>query len=141
MKLNIEVESEAFEKTIKDGMEALSKEELGSIIKQAIIEAFSKCTDFRDMLVKYDRGWNGNERATLGPLAEEAIKSIDMQNDLSLFKSKMTRALIENHREIVEDMILRCLIDKIVYDNHFQSSIEGSIRMIMTREANRGQPY
>lgn len=141
MKLNIEVESEAFEKTIKDGMEALSKEELGSIIKQAIIEAFSKCTDFSDMLVKYERGWNGNERATLGPLAEEAIKSIDMENDLALFKSKMTRALIENHREIVENMILRCLIDKIVCDNKFQSVIEDSIRMIMTREANRGQTH
>ena len=138
MKLNIEVDSESFEKTIKDGMENLSKEELGSIIKEVIYQAFTRCSIFRDMLVKTERvGWNSTETTTLGPLAEAAIKSIDMETALAPFKEKMVNALIENHREIIESMILRCMIEKITYDDHFRRALEDSIRMIMTREANR----
>ena len=50
MKLNVEVDSGAFEKVIEDGIKALSKEDLGNIIKQVVYEAFTKCETFKDML-------------------------------------------------------------------------------------------
>ena len=75
--INIEVDSESFEKTIQDGMENLSKEELGSIIKEVIYQAFTRCSIFSDMLVKTEKvRWSSTEITTLGPLAEAAIKSM-----------------------------------------------------------------
>ena len=138
MKLNIEVDSESFEKTIKDGMENLSKEELGSIIKEVIYQAFTRCSIFSDMLVKTEKvGWGSTETTTLGPLAEAAIKSIDMETALAPFKTKMVNALIENHSKIIESMLFRCMIENITNDSYFRCAIEDSIRRVLTREANR----
>ena len=111
MKLNIEVESGSFEKLIKEGIENLPKEELNEILKQVIAESFSKNPDLHGALIEVEGDYY-NKRTKLGPLAEAAVKNIDFGPVLDEIKKKMLDDLKDNYREILENAILRCLLDR-----------------------------
>ena len=138
MKLNIEIESGTFEKVISDGIKSLTPEEVGDLIKQALLEALTKCEEFKDLLiVRESRGW-GNTEITLGPLANAAIKSIDLEPDISDLKKKMVDALMAHHREMVEDMMMRLLIEKISYSDSLRGAIEDTVRRVLYEARNNG---
>ena len=79
MKLNVEIESGSLEKVISDGIKSLTQDELKDIIKQVILEAFAKCENFKNLLIKYDN----YGRPTLGPIVERAVKNIDLEKELA----------------------------------------------------------
>ena len=139
MKLKVEVESGSFEKVIEQGITSLSPDELKDIIKQVILEAFTKCDDFKDLLTKRDIfGYGNTSEIRLGPLAEAAVKNIDMEKELASFKEKMVKALMDNHREIVEDMFMRCFIERITSDSEFRDSMEFAVRRVLAEARSRG---
>jgi hypothetical protein len=137
MKINVEIESGSFEKVIQEGISALSKEELGSIIKQVVYEAFTKCEDFKNLLVYREGGGYGPSELRLGKLAEEAVKSINVDEELAEIKKRMIKALMDNHLQIVEDTLFRCMIDKITYSDHFMDNLRETIRRINWEAQNR----
>lgn len=137
MKLNVEVDSGAFEKVIEDGLKALSPEDLGNIIKQVVYEAFTKCETFKDMLIIHNGGsWNGSESVKIGPLAAEAIKSVNMEDELAEFKKTMVKALMENHQKIVEDMFLQAFLDKFVYRDDFHLVVRNTVMQVLHEHRN-----
>ena len=139
MKLNIEIESGTFEKVISDGIKSLTPEEIGDLIKQALLEALTKCEDFKNLLIVRDTvGWSNASEIKLGPLASAAIKSIDLGPDIEAFKKKMVDHLIVNHRRIVEDMIMRLLIEKISYSDSLRGAIEDTVRQVLYEARNNG---
>jgi len=139
MKLNIEIESGTFEKVISDGIKSLSPEEVADLIKQALLEALTKCEEFKDLLIVRDKiGWNNTTEIKLGPLASAAIKSIDLGPDIEAFKKKMVDHLMVNHRRIVEDMMMRLLIEKITYSDSLREAIEHTVRRVLYEERNNG---
>lgn len=138
MKMNVEIESGPFEKVIQEGITALSKEELGGIIKQVIYEAFTKCSDFKDLLVYRDHVGYSSSELRLGNLAKEAIKSINMDEELAEIKQKMVKALMENHQRIVENAILGCVVDRITHDGQFISQLHMAIRNIVEEAIHGG---
>lgn len=138
MKLNVEVDSGAFEKVIEDGIKALSKEDLGNIIKQVVYEAFTKCETFKDMLIIHDRiGWNSTESVKIGPLAAEAIKSVNMDEELAEFKKTMVKALMENHQQIVEDLFLHAFLDKLIYNGDFHGACKSAVMQVIAEHRSR----
>lgn len=138
MKLNVEIESGTFEKVISDGINSLTPDELGSLIKQAIFEALTKCEEFKDLLIVRERiGWSGTSEIKLGPLANEALKSIDLGPEIEEFKQKMVSALMDNHRRIVEDMMMRLLIEKVSYSDSFRCAVEDTVRRILAEARER----
>ena len=139
MKLNIEIESGTFEKVISDGIKSLTPEEVGGLIKQAILEALTKCEEFKDLLIVRDSiGWSNTSEIKLGPLANAAIKSIDLEPDISEFKKKMVDALMAHHRTMVEDMMMRLLIEKISYSDSLRGAIEDTVRRVLYEARNNG---
>ena len=139
MKLNIEIESGTFEKVISDGIKSLSPEEVGDLIKQALLEALTKCEEFKDLLIVRDTvGWGNSSEIKLGPLASAAIKSIDLEPDISEFKKKMVDALMAHHREMVEDMMMRLLIEKITYSDSLRCAIEGTVKRVLWEARGNG---
>ena len=96
MKLQVEVESGSFEKVIEEGIKSLTPDELKDIIKRVILEAFTKCEDFKNLLTKRDiYGYSNTSEVRLGPLAEAAVKNIDLEKELAPFKEKMVKALMD----------------------------------------------
>lgn len=139
MKLQVEVESGSFEKVIEQGINSLSPDELKDIIKQVILEAFTKCEDFKDLLTKRDIfGYSRTSEIRLGPLAEAAVKNIDLEKELAPFKEKMVKALMDNHWKIVEDMFMRCFIEHITSDSGFRNSMECAAYRVLSEVQNRG---
>ena len=137
MKLNVEIDSGAFEKVIADGIKALSPEEMAGVLKQVIYEAFVKCEDLHSLLLKKEHtGWN-QESMVLGPLGEAAIKRIDLDNELAEFKAKMVKALMDNHWKIVEDMFMKCFIDRIVDDSDFRERMRFTAQSVLWEAQNR----
>ena len=138
MKLQVEVESGSFEKVIEQGINSLTPEELKDIIKQVILEAFTKCEDFKDLLTKREHfGYSGTTEVRLGPLAEAAVQNINLEKELAPFKDKMVEALMVNHREIVEDMFMRCFLKHITNDDEFRGAIEYAAHRVLADERNR----
>ena len=139
MKLNIEIESGTFEKVISDGIKSLTPEEVGDLIKQALLEALTKCEEFKDLLIVRDSvGWSQTSEIKLGPLANAAIKSIDLEPDISELKKKMVDALMAHHRVMVEEMMMRLLIEKISYSDSLRGAIENTVRRVLREEMNNG---
>ena len=138
MKLNIEIESGTFEKVISDGIKSLTPEEVGDLIKQALLEALTKCEEFKDLLIVRDSlGW-GNTEIKLGPLANAAIKSISLEPEIRELKNKMVDALMEHHREMVEEMMMRLLIEKISNSDSLRGAIEDTVRRVLWEARNNG---
>lgn len=137
MKLNIEIESGSFEKVISEGISSLTKEEVRDLIKQAILEAFAKCPDVSSMLITWDRpnSWS-SATATLGPLAKEALQSIDLGPEVEELKNKMVNALMEHHRDIVEEALLKMMVEHIAYSGTLCESIEHTVRRIISDMRN-----
>ena len=139
MKLQVEVESGSFEKVIEEGIKSLTPDELKDIIKQVILEAFTKCDDFKNLLTNRNiYGYSSTSEIRLGPLAEAAVKNIDLEKELAPFKEKMVKALMENHMKIVEDMFMRCFIDHITSDSGFRNSMEYAVHRVLSEVQNRG---
>ena len=139
MKLNVEIESGSFEKVIEEGIKSLTPDELKDIIKQVILEAFTKCDDFKNLLTRRDRiGYCDSSEIRLGPLAEAAVKNIDLEKELAPFKEKMVKALMDNHWKIVEDMFMRCFIEHITSDSGFRYSMEDAVHRVLSEVQSRG---
>lgn len=139
MKLNIEIESGTFEKVISDGIKSLTPEEVGGLIKQAILEALTKCEEFKDLLIVRDSiGWSNSSEIKLGPLASAAIKSINLEPEITEFKNKMVDALMVHHREMVEEMMMRLFIEKISYGDSLRGAIEDTVRRVLYEASNNG---
>lgn len=139
MKLNIEIESGTFEKVISDGIKSLTPEEVGDLIKQALLEALTKCEEFKDLLIVRDKiGWSNTSEIRLGPLASAAINSISLEPEITEFKKKMVDALMAHHREMVEEMMMRLLIEKISNSDSLRGAIEGTVRRVLWEARNNG---
>jgi hypothetical protein len=139
VKLNIEIESGTFEKVNSDGIKSLTPEEVGDLIKQALLEALTKCEEFKDLLIVRDSiGWGNTSEIKLGPLANAAIKSIDLEPDIAEFKKKMVDALMAHHRVMVEEMMMRLLIEKISYSDSLKGAIEDTVRRVLYEARNNG---
>lgn len=137
MKLNVEIDSGAFEKVIADGIKALSPEDMAGVLKQVVYEAFTKCEDLHSLLLKKEStGWN-QVHMVLGPLGEAAIKRIDLDNELAEFKAKMVKTLMDNHWKIVEDMFMKCVIDKIADDHEFRDRMRLTVETVLWENQNR----
>jgi hypothetical protein len=140
MKLNVEIESDAIGKVITDGIKSLSPEELGTILKQVVYEAFTKCDEFKGLLLEMQTtGWHSE--LTLGKLAREAIGSVadQMMVELAPFRERMVRALVENHQRILEDMLLRLLSERIAKSGEYLSELQMAVHDAMERERNSPQ--
>ena len=111
MKLNVEIESGSLEKVISDGIKSLTQDELKDIIKQVILEAFTKCEDFKNLLIKRS---NYSGELSLGPIAEFAVKNIDLEKELAPLKDKMV----------------------IAYDSQLQYAIRDAVHQILSESRN-----
>lgn len=139
MKLNVEIESGTFEKVISDGIKSLTPEEVGGLIKQAILEALTKCEDFKNLLIVRDSvGWSNTSEIKLGPLANAAIKSIDLEPEIEEFKKKMVNVLMVNHRVMVEEMMMRLFVEKISNCDSLRNAIEETVRRVLWEARNNG---
>ena len=139
MKLNVEIESGSFEKVITDGIASLTNEEVKDLIKQVFLEAFTKCKDMSNMLITWERpnSWNSEASPTLGPMAEKALQDLDLGPEVDEIKTKMVSALIEHHRDIVEEMLMKMFLERIADDVSFRRAVEYALRRALN-DARQG---
>ena len=138
MKMNIEVESSAFEKVIKDGLENLPKEELQEILKQVILESFNKNPDLRGALIEVSGDYY-NKKCKLGPLAEAAVKEIKFGPEIEEIKKAMLDDLKKNYREILAAAIMKNLIDNFTMNVAFSEMLESRMKQTVEEILHRGQ--
>jgi len=138
MKMNIEVESSAFEKVIKDGLENLPKEELQEILKQVILESFNKNPDLRGALIEVSGDYY-NKKCKLGPLAEAAVKEIKFGPEIEEIKKAMLDDLKKNYRELLAAAIMRNLIDNFTMNVAFSGMLESRMKQTVEEILHRGQ--
>ena len=138
MKMNIEVESSAFEKVIKDGLENLPKEELQEILKQVILESFNKNPDLRGALIEVSGDYY-NKKCKLGPLAEAAVKEIKFGPEIEEIKKAMLDDLKQNYRELLAAAIMKNLIDNFTMNVAFSGLLENRVRQSVEEILHRGQ--
>ena len=138
MKLNIEVEASSFEKVINDGLQSLSKEELADMLKQVVLEAFSKSPNLHGALIK-EVGDSWNRRIELGPLAEAAVKEIKFGPEIEEIKNAMLDDLKKNYREILVAAIMKNIIDNFTMNVAFSGMLESRMKQTVEEILHRGQ--
>lgn len=136
MELTVKVESGSFEKLIKDGLEALPKEELHDIlkevIKQVVIDAFKNQHDWSGSLItRVKDGYSCNERVVLGPLAQAAVDDIDFNPELDKIKKLMLDDLSQNYRQILEAAVLKVLLNSFEHQAVFSDMLTARMRNML----------
>lgn len=135
MELTVKVESESFEKIIKDGLDALPKEELHDIlkevIKQVVIDAFKNQSDWSGSLITRVSEGYGRERVVLGPLAQAAVDDIDFDPELDKVKKLMLDDLTLNYRQILEGAILKALLASFEHNAVFSDLLTARMKNML----------
>lgn len=135
MELTVKVESGSFEKIIKDGLDALPKEELHDILKdvirQVVLDAFKNQSDWSGSLITRVSEGYGRERVVLGPLAQAAVDNIDFNPELDKVKKLMLDDLTQNYRQILEAAILKALLDSFEHSAVFSNMLGARMRSML----------
>lgn len=136
--MNIEIEASSFEKVIKDGLENLPKEELAEILKQVIMESFTKCPTLHGALVEVTGDYY-NKQTKLGPIAEAAVKEIKFGPEIEEIKKAMLDDLKKNYKEILAAAIMQNLIQNFTMSAIFSDMMESRMKQTVEEILHRGQ--
>ena len=143
MQLTINVDETMFKDVLDNELKALSPEDLKNVMTECIKEYFT-ANDFKNLEpliiqeTKSRYNWNTQKEATL--FATKLIESCDY-SQLQLVVDEAIKELQKNYRSILEDILLKTLVQGFTSNYAISSQLEMSVRDIIYRvERERNNP-
>ena len=133
MEVKIVVDETKFKEILENELAAFSKEELHEIIRECIIDTF-KNPEFieRIFIIK---GYYGNESPS--HLLEMAVKDIDLSPAFKELADSMSEYLKENHKKVLENVMMKYMIDGIGRNEYFNNAISETVNKILAERECR----
>lgn len=139
-------DTEKFKDLCEDQMQNMKPEDIEGIVSEAIKE-FLTCDNFKNlapMIIeskKNSYGWG--ETKTYTNFTESMIANLNYSK-MQEVADACINDLLENHREIVLELMERMIIKNLFDNKNFQSSLQSTIETVFynirMREANRQNP-
>ena len=132
MQLTINVDDSMFKNVLEKELEAFSKEELHDIIRDCFVELLKDDNILKDLIYKEEvSGYYGSTKKVPSEIMIEAAEKIDLHPAFEEIQDKMINTIKENHRDIVEKVLLNLMIDGIVTNNNFRNNMTDAIQIIV----------
>lgn len=133
MEVKIVVDETKFKEILENELAAFSKEELHEIIRECIIDTF-KNPEFIERIF-ITKGYYGNESPS--DLLQSAVNNIDLSPAFKELADSMSEYLKENHKEVLEDVMIKYMIDGIGRNGYFNNAMRDTVQQILAERECR----
>lgn len=134
MELKINVDETMFKDIIKKELGAFSNEELHEIIRECIIQTLKTDGTIKKLFIKPKMYSYSPEEPT--QLLFEAAKSIDLSPAYKEIQEIMITELKTNYKKLLENIIMKVMINGLCDDYNFKNNLEDAVISIMNGERN-----
>lgn len=137
MEIKINVDETMFKDVIENELNAFSKEELHEIIRECIVEALHNDSALKCLFTKPERDYWGNYKFDKpSEIMIEAAKNIDLSPAYEEIQNLMITELKENYSKLLQNIMMKTMVDGLCDNWSFKKNLESTIDMIMTSRAN-----
>ena len=117
---------------MKKELTAFSKEEMHDIIRDMVINYLSKDSVMESLFIIKEENVYGATRKP-SQIIKDAISKIDLSPAFEQIENNILTCLKENHKGMVENIMMNMMIDGIAHDTRFKNNIESVFNEIMSR--------
>lgn len=144
MEVKIDVDETMFKDVIEKELKAFSKEEVHQIVREMIIEYLKTDGVMQSFFLKRNTkvdyyGRNIGDDMIAGPLLVDAVKTMNLSEAFKDVEETMIKEIKDNHKEILEDIMLKTITKALTSDYDFQNTLANSIECILIARNNNNQ--
>lgn len=132
MEVKIVVDETKFKDVLENELKAFSREEIHEIILECIIDTFKKPEFIESIFIHKDH-WG---YPSPSELLENAVKNIDLSPAFKEVTDIMVEYLKNNHKKVLENVMMKYMIDGIARNDYFNNAIKDTVEKIFL-ERNR----
>lgn len=133
MTVNIEINDEQLKTLAEEGLKALDSETMGSIFRDALVKYLEDPNVIDDLV--FERGLYGSRTGRLNQDFVNIFSKTMTPDDMSDVKNTLLDSIKKNHREILEDVLVKALTNALfTYEN--QEKLTGRIMEMVRYERN-----
>lgn len=137
MEIKINVDETKFKDVIENELNAFSKEELHDIIRECIVEALHNDNTLKCLFTNPEKDYWGNYKFDKpSEVMIEAAKNIDLSPAYEEIQNLMITELKENYSKLLQNIMMKTMVDGLCDNWNFKRNLESTIDMIMTSKAN-----
>lgn len=133
MEVKIVVDETKFKEILENELKAFSKEELHEIIRECIIDTFKNPEFIENIFIHKDYWGNPSPSGLL----ENAVKNIDLSPSFKELADSMSEYLKENHKKVLENVMMKYMIDGIGRNEYFNNAISETVNRILAERECR----
>ena len=136
MELKINIDETMFKEVIEKELNAFSKEELHSIVRDCIVEALKDNETLKGLFAKPRYNVYGNLESEPTNLVFEAARTIDLSPALEDIQTIMINELKNNYSNLLQKVMLQFMVDGLFYNNNFKNNLEEAMVDILRQHTN-----
>lgn len=136
MELKINIDETMFKEIIEKELNAFSKEELHSIIRDCLVEALKNNETLKGLFTKQRCNVYGGLESEPTFLVVEAAKTINLSPAFEDIQTMMINELKNNYSDLLQRVMLKVMIDGLFYSNNFKDSLEEAVNDILIKHTN-----
>lgn len=135
MELKINIDETMFKEVIEKELNAFSKEELHSIVRDCIVEALKNNEVLKKLFIQTDYRY-GNLEQKPTPLVIEAARNINLYPAFEDIQTIMVNELKNNYNDLLQKVMLQVMVDGLFYGSNFKDNLEEAMMGILTKHTN-----
>lgn len=136
MELKINIDETMFKEVIEKELNAFSKEELHSIVRDCIVEALKDNKTLKALFTKPRYNVYGALESEPTNLVFEAARTIDLSPAFEDIQTIMINELKNNYSNLLQKVMLQFMVDGLFYNNNFKNNLEEAMNDILIKHTN-----
>ena len=136
MELKINIDETMFKEVIEKELNAFSKEELHSIVRDCIVEALKNNEVLKKLFIRTDYNRYGNLEQEPTSLVVEAAKNINLHPAFYDIQETMINELKNNYDKLLQQVMLQMMVEGLFYGSNFKNNLEEAMINILTKHTN-----
>lgn len=131
MELKINIDESMFKDVLEKELAAFSHEELHEIIRQCIVTALRDNETLKGLFVRPKRYSYDSSEPT--QIVQQAAAAIDLSPAYDEIRELMIAELKNNHRELLERVMMRSIVAGLCDDWQFRSAMESAVNQVLNQ--------
>lgn len=138
MEIKINVDETKFKDVLEKELNAFSKEELHEIIRNCLVEYLRDNEIVKNLFVEEKKisYYSSSTEKVPSEVLIQAAKTFDLSPAVNEIGDLMINTLKNNHKEILEKLLLNLLVEGIANNYYMQEKLKTSVFDVMSRINN-----
>lgn len=136
MEVRINIDETMFKEVIEKELNAFSKEELHSIVRDCLVETLKNNETLKGLFTKQRCNAYGKLEPEPTFLVVEAAKTMNLSPAFEDVQTMMINELKNNYSDLLQRVMLKVMIDGLFYSNNFKDGLEEAVKDILIKHTN-----